>query len=27
MLAEIAATPLQFDTPLAGELFLLGRIV
>ncbi|EMA72149.1 DoxX family protein [Halorubrum distributum] len=27
MLAEIATLPLQFDTPLAGELFLLGRIV
>jgi len=27
MLAELAALPLQFDTPLAGELFLLGRIV
>jgi uncharacterized membrane protein YphA (DoxX/SURF4 family) len=27
MLAEIATLPLQFDTPLAGELFLLGRII
>ena len=27
MLAEIATLPLQFDTPLAGVLFLLGRIV
>ena len=27
MLAEFATLPLQFDTPLAGELFLLGRIL
>ncbi|WP_049983080.1 DoxX family membrane protein [Halorubrum sp. BV1] len=27
MLAEITALPLQFDTPLAGEIFLLGRIL
>ncbi|ELZ43224.1 DoxX family protein [Halorubrum saccharovorum DSM 1137] len=27
MLAEIATIPLQFDTPFAGELFLLGRIL
>jgi len=26
MLAELA-TPLQFDTPLAGEIFLLGRLL
>jgi len=27
MLAEITTIPLQFDTPFAGELFLLGRIL
>ena len=27
MLAELATLPLQFDAPLAGELFLLGRIL
>ena len=27
MIAEIATIPLQFDTPLAGELFLIGRIL
>jgi uncharacterized membrane protein YphA (DoxX/SURF4 family) len=27
MLSEIATIPLQFDSPLAGELFLLGRIL
>jgi len=27
MLAEITTLPLQFDTPFAGELFLLGRIL
>jgi uncharacterized membrane protein YphA (DoxX/SURF4 family) len=27
MLAEFTTLPLQFDTPLAGELFLLGRIL
>jgi len=27
MLAEITTIPLQFDAPLAGELFLLGRIL
>ena len=27
MLAEFATLPLQFDAPLAGELFLLGRIL
>jgi len=27
MLAEIATTPLQFDAPFAGEIFLLGRIL
>ena len=27
MLAEITTLPLQFDAPLAGELFLLGRIL
>ncbi|VTT88093.1 Terminal quinol oxidase subunit [Halorubrum sp. DM2] len=27
MLAEITTLPLQFDTPLAGELFLLGRLI
>ena len=27
MLAEIATTPLQLDSPLAGELFLFGRIL
>jgi uncharacterized membrane protein YphA (DoxX/SURF4 family) len=27
MLAEFTTLPLQFDTALAGELFLLGRIV
>lgn len=27
MLAELATLPLQFDTPLSGELFLLGRIL
>ncbi|WP_050032375.1 DoxX family membrane protein [Halorubrum halophilum] len=27
MLAEITTLPLQFDAPLAGELFLIGRIL
>ncbi|GAB7008312.1 DoxX family membrane protein [Halorubrum trueperi] len=27
MLAELATTPLQFDTPFAGELFLVGRLL
>ncbi|WP_128905141.1 DoxX family membrane protein [Halorubrum amylolyticum] len=27
MLAEIATIPLQFDSPFAGELFLLGRLL
>ncbi|WP_280587787.1 DoxX family membrane protein [Halorubrum sp. Boch-26] len=27
MLAEFATLPLQLDTPFAGELFLLGRIL
>jgi uncharacterized membrane protein YphA (DoxX/SURF4 family) len=27
MLAEIATLPLQLDTPFAGELFLLGRVL
>ncbi|ELZ46757.1 DoxX family protein [Halorubrum coriense DSM 10284] len=27
MLADFATLPLQFDTPLAGELSLLGRIL
>ncbi|TKX77124.1 DoxX family membrane protein [Halorubrum sp. SD626R] len=27
MLAEITTLPLQFDTPFAGELFLLGRVL
>jgi uncharacterized membrane protein YphA (DoxX/SURF4 family) len=27
MLAEFATLPLQLDSPLAGELFLLGRIL
>lgn len=27
MIAEITTLPLQFDTPLAGELFLLGRLL
>ncbi|GAA0535710.1 DoxX family protein [Halorubrum ejinorense] len=27
MLAEFTTLPLQFDTALAGELFLLGRIL
>ncbi|AZQ14575.1 DoxX family membrane protein [Halorubrum sp. PV6] len=27
MLAEITTLPLQIDTPFAGELFLLGRIL
>jgi uncharacterized membrane protein YphA (DoxX/SURF4 family) len=27
MLAEFATIPLQFDAPLSGELFLLGRIL
>ncbi|WP_418285216.1 DoxX family protein [Halorubrum sp. DTA46] len=27
MIAEVATIPLQFDTPLAGELFLIGRIL
>ncbi|WP_123620736.1 DoxX family membrane protein [Halorubrum sp. CSM-61] len=27
MLAEFTTLPLQFDTPLAGETFLLGRIL
>jgi len=27
MLAEITTLPLQFDSPLASELFLLGRIL
>ncbi len=27
MLAEITTLPLQLDSPLAGELFLLGRIL
>ncbi|MFW6000539.1 MAG: DoxX family protein [Halorubrum sp.] len=27
MLAEFTTVPLQFDAPLAGELFLLGRII
>ena len=27
MLAELTTLPLQLDTPLAGELFLLGRIL
>jgi len=27
MLAEITTLPLQFDSPLGGELFLLGRIL
>ncbi|EMA64169.1 DoxX family protein [Halorubrum lipolyticum] len=27
MLAEIATIPLQLDTPLAGEIFLLGRVL
>ncbi|MGM0447664.1 MAG: DoxX family protein [Methanobacteriota archaeon] len=27
MLAEFVTLPLQLDTPFAGELFLLGRII
>ena len=27
MLAELTTLPLQLDTPLAGELFLLGRLL
>ncbi|OYR97339.1 quinol oxidase, partial [Halorubrum sp. E3] len=27
MLAAFTTIPLQFDAPLAGELFLLGRIL
>ncbi|OYR53539.1 DoxX family protein [Halorubrum halodurans] len=27
MIAEITTIPLQLDTPAAGELFLLGRLV
>ena len=27
MIAELTTLPLQFDTPLAGELFLLGRLL
>lgn len=27
MIAEITTIPLQFDSPLAGELFLLGRLL
>ena len=27
MLAEFATLPLQIDTPFAGELFLLGRLL
>ena len=27
MIAEFTTLPLQFDTPLAGELFLLGRLL
>ncbi|GAA0506002.1 Uncharacterized membrane protein YphA, DoxX/SURF4 family [Halorubrum aquaticum] len=27
MLAEITTLPLQLDTPFAGELFLLGRLL
>jgi putative oxidoreductase len=27
MLAEITTLPLQFDAPLANEIFLLGRII
>lgn len=27
MIAEVATIPVQFDTPLAGELFLIGRIL
>ena len=27
MIAELTTLPLQFDTPFAGELFLLGRLL
>jgi uncharacterized membrane protein YphA (DoxX/SURF4 family) len=27
MLAELTTIPLQFDSPFAGELFLLGRLL
>ncbi|SNR31955.1 DoxX family protein [Halorubrum vacuolatum] len=27
MIAEFATIPLQFDTPLSGELFLIGRLL
>ncbi len=27
MLSEFATLPLQFDTPFAGELFLIGRLL